>query len=104
VSTSDPTIFKLTGEVDFLGRDALHGALEELISHETVILDFSELDYMDSSGISQVLLLLRARTKAGRSAPRVVQGPKVSRIFEIAGIATLVPLFDSVDQARSGRD
>ena len=101
MSSSEPIIFRHTGAGDFLGRAVLQAEFAKLEDAEIVILDFTQTEYMDSSAIGQLVGLFRTRTKRGRSAPRIVQGPGVARIFEVAGLASVLPIFDSVEQARN---
>lgn len=89
----------MSGEVDFFEKDGLRSSLEGLLNAETVVIDFSDASYMDSSAISQVLVFVRNRVRAGRSAPRLVAGPGVSRLFEVAGLSTLVPVVSSLEEA-----
>lgn len=70
-----------------------------LANARAVILDFTDANYIDSTGISQLLLFARDRRRAGASVPRIVAGAGVARLFEIAGVAALVPVFSTLDEA-----
>lgn len=76
------------GELDIATGPELQQRLRELgAAHRRVRLDLSQLDFMDSSGISAILLGLQ---DAGRNGweleidPRV--SPAVARLIEISGI------------------
>jgi anti-sigma B factor antagonist len=91
-----------SGEIDFTGRAGFRARLAALEEAGTAIVDLSDVTYMDSSAVAELLFLRRARAQQGLSAPRVVVGPRIRRLFEIAGLQGILPLFDSVDEARAG--
>jgi anti-anti-sigma factor len=85
------------GEVDIHTVPQLSAALDEAIreSDGAFVVDLTALDFLDSTGISA---LVRARALLARDdrALAVVCPPgPVRRIFEVAGIADLLALFDS---------
>ena len=84
------------GELDLSNVAELSAALESAAAHGAVVLDLSELAYLDSSAVEA--LIVRAR----RGAPvRVVcpPGSIVRRTLEILGLEQVMPLTDSLDQA-----
>lgn len=95
----EPAVLRVSGEVDFFEKDGLRSSLERVLNAETVIIDFSDASYMDSSAISQVLIFVRSRVRAGRSVPRLVAGPGVARLFEVAGLSTITPVVSSLEEA-----
>ena len=89
------------GEVDISTAPRLTATLDAAI-HESkgaFVVDLCELEFLDSSGVT---VLLRARAVLGRDERALLvicpPGP-VRRIFEVAGIADLLALLDSRDQA-----
>jgi anti-anti-sigma factor len=102
VSNSDMTVAEFSGEIDFTARETFRSALNSLLEVPVAIVDLSGVSYMDSSALAEILFLHRARLRAGRSAPRIVVGPKVSRLFDVAGLRSVVPAFATVDDAKSG--
>ena len=85
------------GELDISTARQLTEALEAAIrdSAGAFVVDLSDVDFLDSSGVN---VLLRARAVLGRQERALVvvcpPGP-ARRIFEMAGIADLLELFDS---------
>src|SRR5918994_343496 len=77
--------------------DALDAAIRE--SRGAFVVDLCDVDFLDSSGVS---VLVRARALLGRDERTLVivcpPGP-VRRVFEVVGIADLLVLFDSRDEA-----
>lgn len=88
------------GEVDIETAAELSGVLDAAIrdSRGVFVLDLCDVDFLDSSGVN---VILRARAMLGRSdrALAVICPPGAPRrVFEMAGIAELLALFDSRDQ------
>lgn len=89
------------GEVDISTAPQLTATLDAAIreSGGAFVVDLCDVAFLDSSGVS---VLVRARAVLGREERALVivcpPGP-ARRIFEVAGIADLLALFDSRDQA-----
>jgi anti-sigma B factor antagonist len=85
------------GEVDVSTAPQLTELLEAAIrdSAGAFVVDLTELKFLDSSGVN---VLVRARAVLGRQerALAVICPPgPVRRIFDVAGIADLLELFDT---------
>ena len=76
---------KVAGELDVATASQLAEALREASSAGQVVLDLSELTFLDSCGIRAILEL--ARTQNG-NGPVIILNPShaVSRVFDIIGI------------------
>lgn len=90
---------RLTGDLDLATAEdaerAILGAEEG--RPPVLILDLSELDFMDSTGLR---VILSAHTRAQDQERRVVlvKGPSVvQRVFEITRLAERLDMVDSVD-------
>lgn len=89
------------GEVDLAVVGALEASLEDAIRESVgaFIIDLTDLDFIDSSGLQ---VLLRARGLLGREdrALAVVcpHGP-VRRVFELSGFSELFALYRSREEA-----
>lgn len=89
------------GEIDVAAVPTLVAALDEAIRESTgaFVIDLCDVEFLDSAGLS---VLLRARALLGRDDRQlaVVCPPgAVRRLFEVAGIADLLILFGSRDDA-----
>ena len=89
------------GEVDIAAAPLLEQALDAGIRASTgaFVIDLSDADFMDSSGLA---VILRARALLGREdrAVAIVCGPgPVRRLFELAGVADLLYLYESREEA-----
>jgi anti-sigma B factor antagonist len=64
--TEEPGTYRLEGELDLTGEQALATALEEAIAaHGEVRLDLSGLTFMDSTGLRVLLSTAASRNGAG---------------------------------------
>ena len=92
----------LRGEVDVTNAEELVGqvAAEATNEVERLVLDLSELSFLDSSGIRALIGLVRRVQARGALAVAVVpEGAPVERIFEITRMEELVPLVRSREEA-----
>jgi anti-anti-sigma factor len=94
------TIVAVKGELDLASSPALEQELERVNRSDTevVILDLSELEFMDSTGLSVVV---RANQRAQDSGKRfgVLKGsPQVQRLLSLTGVDERITVADSLDQ------
>ena len=89
------------GELDIGTATRLTEALDAAVRESVgaFVVDLCDVEFVDSSGVN---VLVRARAVLGREARELVvvcpPGP-ARRIFEVAGIADLLALFDSREHA-----
>ena len=91
------------GEVDLATADRLWTELEPLLSAEAVVvLDGTEITFLDSSGL-RVLLQAGNRAAADGAAFRLVAPqPAVQRVLELAGTGEYLQTRESVPAALAG--
>jgi anti-anti-sigma factor len=93
----------LHGEVDVWASAALREVLDRKIrdSDGAFVVDLSELEFLDSSGLS---VLLRARALLGWDERRLAvicpPGP-IRRLLDVAGVADLLAIYESRAAAAS---
>jgi anti-anti-sigma factor len=74
------------GDLDMAGSVVLEeelGRLEDAPEVDAIVVDLSELDFMDSSGLRTVVLADRRSAENGRRFALVSGGEPVQRVFEI---------------------
>jgi anti-sigma B factor antagonist len=99
----DERVLRLSGELDHDTAPALRAALRrcEAAGAGRVLVDCSALRFCDSTGLN---LLLDARSRArARGAAIVLVGmvPRVARVFDLTGAASLFPRYRTVAEARA---
>jgi anti-anti-sigma factor len=93
------TIVALAGELDLSTIPRMEAPLlEQVRQRRAVVLDLSDLSFIDSSGIG---ILIQASQQSNGTPMRVVIGPgsQVGRIFRIAGVEQALRVFVDRDEA-----
>ena len=97
----DPAIVPVQGEVTFSNVTEFDRRLERAFGEgaRNVVIDLSEVTFIDSSGLSALLTASsRARERGGAVALVLAQGEPPS-IFRFRGVDRLLSLHESRDEA-----
>jgi anti-anti-sigma factor len=98
----DIVVARLSGELDIAGAEPTGRRIADAVpsSARGVVVDMTELDFIDSSGISMLFSLAR-RVGSRRQELRVVApaGKPVARVLEIVEFARAAPVHADVDSA-----
>jgi anti-sigma B factor antagonist len=94
-------VASFVGEIDFTAREDFRAKLAGLVDAEGAVVDLTDVSYMDSSALAEILLLQRGRQHAGKPAMSVVVNPRIRRLFEIAGLQTVLLLATTLDEAKA---
>ncbi len=86
---------KLTGEFDISGRELADEVLASANGSGKIVLDLSELDFIDSMGIHFVVTAHQAAQAEGREFTIVRGSPEVDRIFKLVGLGDVLPFEDA---------
>ena len=95
-AADDACRVKLAGEFDFSGRDLADQALAAASSARKLVLDLSDLEFIDSMGIHFVVTAHERARADGRELTIVRGGPQVERVFSLIGLADVLPFADAV--------
>ena len=79
------SVVRMSGELDLASSDRLTELLAEL-SDQTVVVDLSELTFIDSSGIAALVAAKDRLRTAGRELVLTRPQPNVDRVLEITGL------------------
>ncbi|MEA2331188.1 MAG: hypothetical protein QOH58_1326 [Thermoleophilaceae bacterium] len=98
----DVVIARVIGELDLAGAPSLGDAIGEAVptSARGLVIDFSGLEFIDSSGIAMLFNLAR-RLGSRRQELRVVApvGEPVARVLEIVEFERAAPVHQTLDTA-----
>ena len=100
--TADVAVIALTGELDVAGSALLEQELERVASELSpagLVLDLSELDFMDSTGLRLVVTADQKSREDGRPFALVRGKEDVQRVFEITRMSDRLRFLDSADDA-----
>ncbi len=87
-------MISLRGELDLSTIPRVEKQLfEQLRVNAGVIVDLTDLSFIDSSGIGLLIRALRSTGQAGTLHTVIAQGSQVDRVFSLAGIERVLPIF-----------
>lgn len=97
----EKSIASIKGKLDTLTTPEFKKALLRLIDNgeRKIILDFSELDFISTDGLSGILVLVRRmKVEKGELSVVVLKG-QVKKVLDISGFSSCIPVFDTVTAA-----
>jgi len=78
---------------------SFHNAIRREENAEAVVVDLTEVPYVDSSGLGSLVSACVSRQKAGRRVALSGVNERVFRLFEITKVESLFLIFDTIDEA-----
>jgi anti-sigma B factor antagonist len=94
-------VLEVSGDLDVYSVPRLHAVL--LDAHQSgwirVIVDMTELDFMDSNGLGALIGGMKQARAAGGCLVLAAVPEKVLKILLITGITRVLPVFDAVPEA-----
>lgn len=93
-------IFRLTGLLDAFSEPNFRKVLGKYVDEgpSNIILDLSQIDFVDSSGLGALVQLVKkAQTKEG--SVQLVTNPRVTQTVKLVRLEKFLSLQPSVDQA-----
>ena len=100
--SNNALVVRFIGDVDNLVCESYKNKLETIINenkYKKVIMDFSSVSFIDSSGLGLILGRYNQLKKHNGSLYMTGVSKQTEKIFNIAGIWTIMDKYDSVDHA-----
>ncbi len=99
----DIMVLSLSGRMDAVSSPAFDKELERLISesNKRFILDLSALDYISSAGLRSILLVSKRLKQEGGALLLSCLKDMVKEVFDISGFSSIIPIYDTVESAKS---
>lgn len=97
-------IIRIMEDMDHHSAQYLRQKLDNEIIKSTVkniVFDFSNVNFMDSSGIGVVVGRYKNIQKLNGRAAIVNANPKIMQIFEMSGVLKIIPAYSDLDKAIS---
>jgi anti-anti-sigma factor len=95
-------VARLSGELDIAGAQGIGERIHDAVptSARALVIDFSSLDFIDSSGIAMLFGLAR-KLGSRRQQLRVVatSGKPVARVLDIVEFDRAAPVHETLDEA-----
>lgn len=104
IRDGDSMIVRLDGELDHCCAQSVRRQLDGLIQQpatRSLILDFTHLSFMDSSGIGVLLGRYRLLRDKGGTMAVMHMNEHVARIFRMSGMDRVIMNLDQLQEARS---
>lgn len=95
-------IVSVTGDIDQHNASSVREQIDLKISHENVrkvIFDFSNLDFMDSSGIGIIIGRYKLMRAIGGEVCIVVSKPTLRKLLELSGMHKITRICDCLSDA-----
>jgi anti-sigma B factor antagonist len=87
------TVLRYAGDVTSASEAAVLGTYKGLPgSTKRIILDFSEVDYLNSSGIALIIQMMIAASKSGQTVQIFGLKPHFKKVFTMVGITRYTTL------------
>ncbi|PYG85879.1 SpoIIAA-like anti-anti-sigma regulatory factor [Ruminiclostridium sufflavum DSM 19573] len=97
-------IIKIMEDMDHHSAQYLRQRIDNEIVKATVkniVFDFSNVNFMDSSGIGVIVGRYKNIQKLNGRAAIINANPKIMQIFEMSGILKIIPAYNDLDKAIS---
>ena len=93
------TILSVGGDLDVVGAPDLRQAVVAAVAggSRLLVLDLSDLDFVDSFGIGAVVGALKRLRQRGGDLALVCPSPRIRRVFEICDLDRILALHDSIE-------
>jgi anti-anti-sigma factor len=104
--TQSAAVVSFFGELDIASKEALRERLDGFLAIEHLCLDFSEVAYMDSTAVGEMIRFHKSRVERGFPNDVVVLGQNqpIRRLFQILHLESVFHVCDNVpDLYRAGR-
>lgn len=87
------TALRFSGDMSSNSRDAVLGSYDSAGKGHPVVLDFSKVDYINSSGIALVIQLMMEAGKSGQKIAVFGLTPHFEKVFTMVGITKYASLY-----------
>ncbi|MEV3905742.1 STAS domain-containing protein [Mycobacterium sp. NPDC050551] len=93
-------VVSVAGVVDMLTAPQLEDAIRKAVSQEPagLVVDFTAVDFLASAGMG-ILVAVHDEVTPKVTLCVVAEGPATSRPLKLLGIADIIPLYSTVDEA-----
>ncbi|MHB1536933.1 MAG: STAS domain-containing protein [Solirubrobacteraceae bacterium] len=100
-STPDRAVLVLRGEFDLVGVPLLERELarDAVKDAAAIVLDLSELEFMDSTGLRTMLMAHADAAEREQAFAVTKSGEQVSRLLSVTGVAHQLEIIASADAA-----
>jgi anti-anti-sigma factor len=95
------TVLRFSGDISSTSHDALLGTYETVSKAQPVLLDFSKVEYINSSGIALVIQMLMDANKNRQKIAAFGLTPHFQKVFTMVGITKYASLYPDEAAAKA---
>jgi len=94
-------IVSVAGRMDTVTAPDFQNKMEEVLGQgqKEILVDFEKLEYISSAGLRAVLMAAKQAKAGGGTFLCCGLRDMVKKVFNISGFSSMIPVFDSVDEA-----
>ena len=99
---NDKLIVSMAGELDHHSAEEVRNKIDDRLDRDNItklIMDFSKVSFMDSSGIGVVIGRYKKLNMKKGSICIARVSESVKRVFELSGMFKIIRLYDSIEEA-----
>jgi anti-sigma B factor antagonist len=100
-SAAGTRIYQVTGPITLPNLFTFQESVRGGEAPQVAILDLSQVPYMDSAGMGSVINYFTHCQKKGVRLVIAGVSPRVSELFKMTGVDTLIPLANSLEEAEA---
>ncbi|MFN8016995.1 MAG: STAS domain-containing protein [Acidimicrobiales bacterium] len=93
------TLCRPVGELDAYTVASFRDALSGLADHARVVIDLSEVPFMDSAGLGALIGGIRRAREHGGEVAVACSRPTLTRLLHTTGFDRIVPVTETLDAA-----
>ena len=95
------TVLRFEGDIASTSKEAVLGAYKALPKNDVkcILLDFTKVDYINSSGIALIIQLLIEAANSGQKVSAFGLSPHFVKVFTMVGITKYAGLFPTQAEA-----
>ena len=93
------TVCRPVGELDAFTVNGFRDRLGELVDTSRVVIDLSDVPFMDSSGLGALIGGIRRAREHGGEVAVACSRPTLTRLLHTTGFDRIVPVTDTLDAA-----
>jgi anti-sigma B factor antagonist len=87
------SVLRFSGDISSTSKESVLGAWQKVAGQDPVLLDFTKVEYINSSGIALIIQMLMEADKTGRKVAAFGLTPHFQKVFTMVGIAKYAGLF-----------
>ncbi|HEX4013935.1 MAG TPA: STAS domain-containing protein [Candidatus Cybelea sp.] len=103
MSSLGSIVMVFSGEYDLASKEQLREAFAVLVGAKQAVLDFNDVSYLDSTALSELTALHRARAAAGLDPATIVtSNGNILRLFQIVDMQRFFVFTDTMPENARG--